>query len=136
RGLAALGAERQALRAVIGGAERPVALVEEGGLAADLGGAGAAVRCLFRRLVHRAELVVQADADLMQVVQGIVACRRRGEGKAAETEAGVEILAPRRPARIPGTVDTAAQHVAQPDVAGVGVLVAGREVGSGEARAG
>ena len=102
----------------------------------DFEGAGSAVVLLFLRLVRLAELVVQADAQLMQVVLRIVACRRRGEGKAAEAEVGVEILDPRRPARIETVVDAAAQHVAQPDVAGVGVLIAGREVDSREARAG
>ena len=86
-------------------------------------------------LARLAELVVQADAEAMQVVLRIVARRRRGEREAAQSEVGVEILGACRPALIEAIVDAGARHVTEPDVAGIGVLVAGREVGARVARA-
>ena len=50
------------------------------------------------RLARLAELVVQADAEAVQIVLQIIARRRSGEGEARQSEVGVEIFGACRPA--------------------------------------
>src|SRR4030095_4993619 len=82
-----------------------------------------------------AELVVQADAELIKAVLGIVARGRRAEQKAGQAQVGVEILEAGGPARVEAVVEAAAYRPAHADVAGTCILVARREVGARVTRA-
>src|SRR6185369_575639 len=99
-GLAALALRRQAVGSTIEGVDRRIALVDERGLAMDFPAARTTIVGLRFLLVLDAELVVQADAELIKAVLRIVARGRRAEHKAAEAEVGVEVLEAGGPARI------------------------------------
>ena len=80
-------------------------------------------------LVALAEMIVEPDPEAIEVVLRIVA-GGRCERKARQAEICIEIFEPRRPAAAERVVDAAAQRISRAQLAGRGILVAGRGIGA------